>query len=59
MMQGMSQRSLNGVVTMSVLRKQGDKVSQVVYFNPQPPAGFVQIPNVLTTVLATIRHNSN
>jgi hypothetical protein len=52
----MSERSLNGVVTMSGsgLREAGDTVSQVVYFKPQLPAGFVQIPNVLATVLGSL-----
>jgi hypothetical protein len=52
MMRAMSQSNLNGVVTMPGvgLRKQGDQVSQVVYFKAQSLAGFVQIPRVLTTV---------
>lgn len=32
------------------LREQGDTVSQVVYFKPQLPEGFLQIPDVLATV---------
>ena len=52
----MSQRSVNGRVTMSGigLRKQGDEVSQAVYFTSQPLAGFVQIPHVIATMLGSV-----
>lgn len=36
------------------LRKQGDQVSQVVYFKPQPLAGFEQIPHVVATVCGSV-----
>jgi len=56
MMRAMSQRSFNGRVTMSGmgLRKQGDEVSQAVYFTSQPLAGFVQIPLVIATMLGSV-----
>jgi hypothetical protein len=52
----MSERPLHGMVTMSGLglREPGDTVSQVVYFKPQLPAGFVQIPNVVATVRGSL-----
>jgi hypothetical protein len=51
-----SERPVHGMVTMSGagLRELGDSMSQVVYFKPQQPAGFVQIPIVLATVRGSL-----
>lgn len=48
--------SRQGAVTMSGtgLRKSGDTVSQVVYFNPQQATAFARPPNVQVTVLGTL-----